>query len=41
MSIRKNVIYYLKKNIFIVLVLIRLCPILALSYAKFTINIQS
>ena len=38
MSIRKNVTYYLKKNIFIVLVLISLCPVLALSYAKFTIN---
>mgnify|MGYP004658764687 FL=1 len=41
MSIRKNVIYYIKKNIFIVLVLISLCPILALSYAKFTINSES
>ena len=41
MSIRKNVIYYMKKNIFIVLVLIGLCPILALSYAKFTINSES
>ena len=41
MSIRKNVIYYIKKNIFIVLVLIGLCPVLALSYAKFTINSES
>ena len=41
MSIRENVIYYIKKNIFIVLVLIGLCPVLALSYAKFTINSES
>ena len=41
MSVRKNVIYYIKKNIFIVLVLISLCPVLALSYAKFTINSES
>ena len=41
MSARKNVTYYLKKNIFIVLVLISLCPVLALSYAKFTINSES
>mgnify|MGYP004612346307 FL=1 len=41
MSIRKNVIYYIKKNVFIVLVLIGLCPVLALSYAKFTINSES
>ena len=41
MSIRKNVKYYIKKNIFIVLVLIGLCPVLALSYAKFTINSES
>ena len=41
MSARKNVIYYIKKNIFIVLVLISLCPVLALSYAKFTINSES
>ena len=41
MSVRKNVIYYIKKNIFIVLVLIGLCPVLALSYAKFTINSES
>ncbi len=41
MSIRKNVIYYIKKNIFIVLVLIGLCPLLAFSYAKFTINSES
>ena len=41
MSVRKNIIYYIKKNIFIVLVLIGLCPVLALSYAKFTINSES
>ncbi len=41
MNIRENVIYYIKKNIFIVLVLIGLCPVLALSYAKFTINSES
>ena len=41
MNIRENVICYIKKNIFIVLVLIGLCPILALSYAKFTINSES
>ena len=41
MSIRETVIYYIKKNIFIVLVLIGLCPLLALSYAKFTINSES
>ena len=41
MSARKNVKYYIKKNIFIVLVLIGLCPVLALSYAKFTINSES
>ena len=41
MSVRENVIYYLKKTIFIVLVLIGLCPLLALSYAKFTINSES
>ena len=41
MSVRENVIYYIKKNIFIVLVLISLCPVLALSYAKFTINSES
>ena len=41
MSIRENVIYVIKKNIFIVLVLISLCPVLALSYAKFTINSES
>ena len=41
MNIRENVIYYIKKNIFIVLVLIGLCPLLALSYAKFTINSES
>ena len=41
MSIRESVIYYIKKNIFIVLVLISLCPVLALSYAKFTINSES
>ena len=41
MSIRENIIYYIKKNIFIVLVLIGLCPVLALSYAKFTINSES
>ena len=41
MNIRENVTYYIKKNIFIVLVLISLCPILALSYAKFTINSES
>ena len=41
MSIRKNAKYYIKKNIFIVLVLIGLCPVLALSYAKFTINSES
>ena len=41
MSIRENVIYYIKKNIFIVLVLIGLCPILAISYAKLTINSES
>ena len=41
MSARKNVIYYIKKNIFIVLVLIGLCPLLAFSYAKFTINSES
>ena len=41
MNIRENVIYYIKKNIFVVLVLIGLCPLLALSYAKFTINSES
>ena len=41
MSVRENIIYYIKKNIFIVLVLIGLCPVLALSYAKFTINSES
>ena len=41
MNIRENVIYFIKKNIFIVLVLIGLCPVLALSYAKFTINSES
>ncbi len=41
MNIRENVIYYIKKNIFIVLVLIGLCPVLALSYAKFTIDSES
>ena len=41
MSMRENVIYFIKKNLFIVLVLIGLCPILALSYAKFTINSES
>ena len=41
MSMRENVIYFIKKNIFIVLVLIGLCPVLALSYAKFTINSES
>ena len=41
MSVRENVIYYIKKNIFIVLVLIGLCPVLALSYAKLTINSES
>ena len=38
MNVRENVIYFIKKNIFIVLVLIELCPLLALSYAKFNIN---
>ena len=41
MSMRENVIYFIKKNIFIVLVLIGLCPVLALSYAKLTINSES
>ena len=41
MNVRENIVYYIKKNIFIVLVLIGLCPILALSYAKFTINSES
>ncbi len=41
MNIRENVIYFIKKNIFIVLVLIGLCPVLALSYAKFTIDSES
>ena len=41
MNVRENAIYYIKKNIFIVLVLIGLCPILAISYAKFTINSES
>ena len=41
MNIRENVTYYIKKNVFIVLVLIGLCPLLALSYAKFTINSES
>ena len=41
MNIRENVIYYIKKNILIVLVLISLWPVLALSYAKFTINSES
>ncbi len=41
MNVRENAIYYIKKNIFIVLVLIGLCPVLALSYAKFTINSES
>ena len=41
MNIRENVIYYIKKNIFIVLALISLWPVLALSYAKFTINSES
>ena len=39
MNVRENAIYYIKKNI--VLVLIGLCPILAISYAKFTINSES
>ena len=33
--------YYIRKNIFVVFVPIGLCPILALSYAKFTINSES
>ena len=41
MNIRENITYYIKKNIFIVLVLIGLCPVLALSYAKFTIDSES
>ena len=41
MNIRENITCYIKKNIFIVLVLIGLCPLLALSYAKFTINSES
>ena len=41
MSMRENAIYFIKKNIFIVLVLISLCPVLAISYAKFTINSES
>ena len=41
MNTRENVIYFIKKNIFMVLVLISLCPVLALSYAKFTINSES
>ena len=41
MSVRENIIYYIQKNIFIVLVLIGLCPLLALSYAKFTTNSES
>ena len=40
-SMKNNISYFIKKNIFIVLVLIVLCPILALSYAKFTINSES
>ena len=38
---KKNIYYYTKINIFIVLVLIGLCPVLAISYAKFTINSES
>ena len=41
MGMREIAIYFIKKNIFIVLVLISLCPVLALSYAKFTINSES
>ena len=41
MNIRENVTYFIKKNIFIVLVMISLCSVLALSYAKFTINSEN
>ena len=40
-NMKNNISYFIKKNIFIVLVLISLCPVLALSYAKFTINSES
>ena len=40
-NMKKNISYFIKKNIFIVLVLIGLCPVLAISYAKFTINSES
>ena len=41
MNIRENVTYFIKKNIFIVLVMVSLCSVLALSYAKFTINSEN
>ena len=41
MNIRENVTYFIKKNIFIVLVMISLCSVLALSYANFTINSEN
>ena len=40
-NMKKKISYFIKKNIFIVLVLIGLCPVLAISYAKFTINSES
>ena len=40
-NMKNNISYFIKKNIFIVLVLIGLCPVLAISYAKFTINSES
>ena len=40
-NMKNNISYFIKKNIFIVLMLISLCPVLAISYAKFTINSES